>query len=413
MKKKYSRILLSSAMLTASFANAADLYKADPEADASIPLKWSVGLDAVWDDNTNPGGVTDGDETFALSPFTGLSYASVDPQTTIALYSRLGMIYYIDEPESPTSDDSYINSRVGFDLAHRFDERLRFSSRNSLSYELEPDYSQGVTTSRQSGEYLFYSTDNALGYRWTERFGTYTGITLTGVAYDDSVANADRDSYTAYNQLRYQFSQQTVLTGSYRFSQSAGSGLASDSQDQYFIFGAEHRVSASSTIVGGAGLQLREVDNTASDSTANPYLEFSMNTQLNEAFNYSLFVRYGAEDYDTLVSAPGIVPLIEFESKMTLRLGVTTQYRVSPTLKFFGGLNVISASFEEGRTADNLFTPVADQDETLLNVSIGSAVNFTESLIGTLTYNFTNSDSDLADRTYDRSTVTAGLRMEF
>ena len=138
-----------------------------------------------------------------------------------------------------------------------------------------------------------------------------------------------------------------------------------------------------------------------------------MNTQINEAFNYSLFVRYGAEDYDTLVSAPGIVPLIEFESKMTLRLGVTTQYRVSPTLAFFGGLNVISASFEEGRTADNLFTPVADQDETLLNVSIGSAVNFTESLIGTLTYNFTNSDSDLADRTYDRSTITAGLRMEF
>ena len=330
-------------MLTASFVNAADLYKADPEADASIPLKWSVGLDAVWDDNTNPGGITDGDETFALSPFTGLSYASVDPQTTIALYSRLGMIYYIDEPESPTSDDSYINSRVGFDLAHRFDERLRYSSRNSLSYELE----------------------------------------------------------------------QTVLTGSYRFSQSAGSGLASDSKDQYFIFGAEHRVSASSTIVGGAGLQLREVDNTASDSSANPYLEFSMNTQINEAFNYSLFVRYGAEDYDTLVSAPGIVPLIEFESKMTFRLGVTTQYRVSPTLAFFGGLNVISASFEEGRTADNLFTPVADQDETLLNVSIGSAVNFTESLIGTLTYNFTDSDSDLANRTYDRSTVTAGLRMEF
>ena len=109
MKKKYTRILLSSVLLTTSLASAADLYKADPEADVSIPLKWSVGLDAVWDNNTNPGGITDGDETFALSPFTGLSYASVDPQTTIDMYARLGMIYYIDEPESPTSDDSYIN----------------------------------------------------------------------------------------------------------------------------------------------------------------------------------------------------------------------------------------------------------------------------------------------------------------
>jgi hypothetical protein len=413
MKQKYTRILLSSVVLTSSIVTAADLYQADPEADASIPLKWSVGLDAVWDDNTNPGGATDGDETFALSPFAGLSYASVDPQTTIALYARLGMIYYIDEPESPTSDDSYINSRMGFDLSHRFDERLRYSSRNTLSYELEPDYSQGVTTSRQSGEYLYYTTDNSLGYRWSERFGTYTGITLTGVAYDDSVANSDRDSWTAYNQLRYQLSEQTVLTNSYRFSQSAGSGQASDSQDQYLIFGAEHRISATSTIVGGAGLQFREVDNTASDTNTNPYVEFSMNTQANEAFTYSLFVRYGAEDYDTLVGVPGVVPLSEFENKMTLRLGVTTQYRVSPTLLFFGGLNVINSSFEEGRTADNLFTPVADQDETLINASIGSAYNFTDSLIGTLTYNFTDSDSDLVDRSYDRSTITAGLRLEF
>lgn len=80
---------------------------------------------------------------------------------------------------------------------------------------------------------------------------------------------------------------------------------------------------------------------------------------------------------------------------------------------FFGGLNVINSSFEEGRTADGLFTPVADQDETLINASIGSAYNFTDSLIGTLTYNFTDSDSDLVDRSYDRSTITAGLRLEF
>jgi hypothetical protein len=411
MKKKYTRILLSSVLLTTSLANAADLYQADPEADTSIPLKWSVGLDAVWDNNTNPGGITDGDETFALSPFTGLSYASVDPQTTIALYARLGMIYYIDEPESPTSDDSYINSRVGFDLAHRFDERLRYSSRNTISYELEPDYSQGVTTSRQSGEYLFYTTDNSLGYRWTERIGTYTGITLNGVAYDESVANSDRDTWTAYNQLRYQLSEQTVLTNSYRFSQSTGSGLSSDTQDQYLIFGAEHRVNANSTLVGGAGLQFHEVDKTASDSSTNPYLELAINTAVNESFTYSLFVRYGAEVFDTLVAAPTI--LTEFESKMTLRLGVTTQYRISPHLAFFGGLNVISASFEEGTTSVAPFTPVADQEETLINASIGTAYNFTDHLIGTLTFNFTDSDSDFSTRDYDRSTITAGLRLEF
>ena len=137
----------------------------------------------------------------------------------------------------------------------------------------------------------------------------------------------------------------------------------------------------------------------------------AVNTAVNESFTYSLFVRYGAEVFDTLVAAPII--LTEFESKMTLRLGVTSQYRISPTLAFFGGLNVISASFEEGRTSDGLFTPVADQEETLINASIGSAYNFTDHLIGTLTYNFTDSDSDFSTRDYDRSTITAGLRLEF
>jgi hypothetical protein len=411
MKKKHTRILLSSVLLTTSIASAADLYKADPEADASIPLKWSVGLDAVWDNNTNPGGITDGDETFALSPFTGLSYASVDPQTTIALYARLGLIYYIDEPESASSDDTFSNSRVGFDLAHRFDERLRFSSRNTVSYELEPDYSQGVTTSRLSGEYLFYTTDNSLGYRWTERFGTYTGITLNGIDYDESVANADRDTWTAYNQLRYQLSEQTVLTNSYRYSQSKGSGLSSDTEDHYLIFGAEHRVNANSTIVGGAGLQFHEVEKTASDSSTNPYLELAINTAVNESFDYRLFVRYGAEVFDTLIAAP-IIPT-EFDSKMTLRLGVSSQYRISPHLAFFGGLNVISSSFEDGTTSVAPFTPVADQDETVINASIGTAYNFTDHLIGTLTFNFTDSDSDFDTRDYDRSTITAGLRLEF
>ena len=137
----------------------------------------------------------------------------------------------------------------------------------------------------------------------------------------------------------------------------------------------------------------------------------AINTAVNESFTYSLFVRYGAEVFDTLVAAPTI--LTEFDSKITLRLGVTSRYRISPHLAFFGGLNVISASFEEGTTSDGLFTPVADQEETLINASIGAAYDFTDHLIGTLTYNFTDSDSDFSSRDYDRSTITAGLRLEF
>ena len=52
-------------------------------------------------------------------------------------------------------------------------------------------------------------------------------------------------------------------------------------------------------------------------------------------------------------------------------------------------------------------------DETLVNAYIGASLKLTEILTGSLTYNFTNADSDLVGRSYDRSRITLGLSAEF
>jgi len=400
--------IASMAALTASAAYGGGLYQVAEETESSIPLQWSVGMDVIWDDNTTPGpAATDGDETFSLNPFVGVTFASVTPQTTMALYVRLGLVYYLDEPQAAGSDDVYGQSRIGFDLSHRFSERLRFTSRNYLAYELEPDYSYGFGTNRQLGEYLYWSTDNSIGFRWSERFATYTGITLTGLTYDD-VANADRFTWTAYNQLRYQLSPQTVLTGSYRYSETDGDDNASNSTSHYLLAGVEHRVSANTIFVVNAGAQFRDLDGAGGDST-NPYIEFSMRTQVNQDWGYRAFIRYGAEDYDTVV---GIPALAEFANKLTLRAGVSGEYKISPRLAIFGGLNLIASSYEDGRLGPG-GAGVPDQDETLLNAYIGSSLKFTDNLYGTLTYNFTKSDSDIANRDYDRNRISVGVRAEF
>ena len=401
--------LASMAALTASAAYGSGLYQVAEETESSIPLQWSVGMDLVWDDNTTPGpAATDGDETFSLNPYVGVTFASVTPQTTMALYARLGLVYYLDAPQAANTEDVYGQSRIGFDLSHRFTERLRFTSRNYLAYEIEPDYAQGFSTNRQLGEYLYWSTDNSIGFRWSERFATYTGLTLTGLEYDD-IANADRFTWTAYNQLRYQLSPQTVLTTSYRYSETDGSDNASDSTNHYLLVGAEHRVSANTILVVNAGAQLREVDRVGAGNSSDPYLEFSMRTQVNQDWGYRAFIRYGSEDYDTVVLAP---TLAEFDNKPTLRIGVSGEYKISPRLALFGGVNVVSSSYEDGR-----FIPgglaAADQDETLINAYIGSSLKFTDYLYGTLTYNFTNSNSDIANRDYDRNRISVGVRAEF
>lgn len=398
---------LISALAVAS-ASAKGLYYVPNDTEESIPVSWSVGLNAIWDDNTTPTGAGPEDETFSLNPFVGMSFVRVTPQTTWDVYARLGVIYYLDEPNAIGSDDTFGQARAGVNLTHRFNERLRLTSRNFISYELEPDYSYGFATTRQLGEYLYWQTDNALGYRWTERFATYTGFQLTGLDYDN-VADSDRFTWTLYNQFRYQLTPQTVATGTYRYSETDGDGRASDSTNQYLLVGLEHRFSPNTILVANAGAQLRDVD--GGDNSTSPYLELTLRSQVNQQFMVRGFVRYGLEVYDTVQNAGGGT-LIEFDGRQTLRVGVSGEYQVSPSLSVFGGVDLITTSFEDGRLLAG--GPLGgDRDETLVNAYIGASMKITEYLYGTLSYNHTTSDSDFAFRDYDRNRVSLGLRAEF
>ena len=403
MKTKLTLGVISALAMAA--AQGKGLYYVPNDTEEAIPLKWSVGITATYDDNTTPAapGFND-DETFSLNPYVGLSFVSVSPQTTWDVYARLGVIYYLDEPKANGADDVYTQARAGVNLTHRFNERLRLTSRNFLSYELEPDYSYGFATTRQTSEYLYWQTDNSLGYRWTERFATISGFQLTGLDYDSDVPNADRFTWTLYNQFRYQLSPQSVLTASYRYSETEGDGLATDSTNQYFLVGMEHRFTPNTIAIVNVGAQVRDVD--GGDNSTNPFLEVNLRTQVNTQLALRTFVRYGVEDYDTVFGNT------QFDERLTLRVGVSGTYEISPSLSLYGGLDLVNTSYESGRTV-TVGAPLGDQDETLVNAYIGASLKLTEILTGSLTYNFTDSDSDLPSRDYDRNRITVGLSAEF
>jgi hypothetical protein len=408
-----------------SSAHAQGLYYSGDENKESLPLKWIVGADVVFDDNVNPTaiGVGSGESGTSINPYVGVTFISISPQTTWDVYARLGLVYYFDQP-STLQDDVYTQSRVGVDFTHNFSERLRFSSRNFIAYELEPDYSYGFATSRQTGEYFYWQTDNSLGYRWTERFATYTGIQLTGLDYDSSVPNSDRLTWQPYLQGRYQLSPQTVLTGDYRFAQTTGDGAASDATDHYLLAGVEHRFSATTILIARAGAQFHEVDSAGSDNSVSPYVELALNSQINTRFSVRSFLRYGLENYDTVRAVPNTVlpPALtyEFDSRETLRLGVAGEYAISPRFSLFGGLDYIPSNFEDGRLVNPPAVPIpgvpvtaGGYSEDIFNGYIGLSVKFNDYLYGTLSYNHTTSSSDLLGGDYDRNRVSVGLRAEF
>jgi hypothetical protein len=321
----------------------------------------------------------------------------------------LGLIYYMDAPGA--MDDVNSQSRAGINLTHRFSERLRFSSRNYISYEMEPDYTAGYASSRATGEYFFWNSDNSIGFRWTERFGTYTGLRLSGVQYDETNYN-NRLSWEIYNQCRYQLSPQTVLTLDTRYGQTAGDGISSDYDDQYYLIGVEHRFSPNTVGVVRTGLQLHSVSDGNTDNSS-PYLEFALSSQINNQLSVSAHARYGIEGYDSVQSLP-VIGLVEYDDRQTLRFGLSAQYALSPMFSIFGGLDYIPSTYASGRDLEApFFASVPDFDEDIINAHIGLSVKFNDRFTGSLTYNFTTSSSDFNGGDYDRNRISLGLSAEF
>lgn len=408
------KINLSAGMcglLLAGSATAQSLYYVGSEAQETIPLKWVVGMSAFYDDNVNAGGFGPEQDSFGLNPYVGLSFVTITPQTTWDVYARLGLIYYFDAP--PGVDDVNSQSRLGVNLTHRFNERLRFSSRNFVSYEINPDYSYGYASSAQTGEYFFWQSDNSLGYRWSERLATYTGFKLTGTTFADS-DNSDNDQvgWEVYNQFRYQLGPQTVLTADYRYAPTYSGGNASDYTDQFLLIGAEHRFSPNTIGIVRGGVQFHDVEN--GENYTSPYLEFAMNSQVNQQFSVRAYARYGIEGYDTVQYDPK-AGLVEYNDSTALRLGISSEYVISPTFSVFGGIDYLPTWFEGG---ESLTTPpypggIPNLEQQIYNLNLGVSMKLNEMLTGTVSYNFTDSTSDIDGQDYTRNRINVGLSAEF
>lgn len=409
MKNKIATLFATAAAVGYAAANQG-LYYIGSEAQESMPLKWVVGADLTYDDNVTPGTLSK-NESFGITPYVGLSFVNMTPQTTWDVYARLGLLYYFDEPTAIGADDTYTQARAGVNVTHRFSDRLRLSSRNFLAYELEPDYAQGFATTRQVGEYLYWQTDNALGYRWTERLATYTGFTLTDLDYQDSDIQ-DRFTWSLYHQFRYQLNpQQTVLTFDYRYADTQAGSVASDSTDNYILLGVEHRFSPNTIMIARAGAQIHDVDD--GDTSTSPYAEVTVRSQVNEQLMVRGFARYGYEVYDT-AQAIGL-SIYDFDQRTALRIGVSGEYALSPMFTIFSGIDFITADLEEGRWVGGAAGPLTASgfSQDLFNIYLGLSVKFNDNLYGTFTYNYTDSSSDMVGQDYDRNRVSLGLRYEF
>lgn len=363
----------------------------------SLPLEFTGTVNLGWDDNVTPTSKANRDDSASYTSLNvGANYLNIDSQTKIDFNLKLGVLYYIDDIESANS--TYSDSRMRLNVFHNVSEVLRFSTRNYVFYGLEPDYNYGAVNDRSNDEYLFFSTDNSVSYKWTDRLGTSTGIRYSQLNNGGDSSDSDRKNLNLYNQFRYVLSQQAVSTLDYRYGMAdVSNGL--DSDNHKILAGVEYRLNKTATLVAKAGAQYRKVDSR--DAQTDPTFEFAYMQRVNEQFRVRANLAYDTNDYGTSFTGAN------FDSNQSFRLSLAGDYTLSQKLHLTGGLNYVAN--------DYIGVGRSDDEVDVLNLSIGATYKMMENLAANINYNYTNSsdDGDTLGRDYDRNRVQAGLTYTF
>jgi outer membrane autotransporter protein len=82
-------------------------------------------------------------------------------------------------------------------------------------------------------------------------------------------------------------------------------------------------------------------------------------------------------------------------------------------VSIFGGVDYIPVTFDDGNLVSGAGpATVSGLDEDLINLYVGVSLKLTENLYTSLSYNYSDSSSDLR-QDYDRNRVNLGVRFEF
>ena len=214
---------------------------------------------------------------------------------------------------------------------------------------------------------------------------------------------------TLYNDFRYQLSDRTVATLTYRNADVSADGAVTDSTNHFILAGLEHRFNRKSTGVIRAGAQVRDVEGGSSGNS--PYVEGSFRTAVNSQFSLRSYVRYGVEDFARNVFNPDTFINAFYSNTDTLRLGVTGTYSLSEDLSLSGGINYASLKYND-LYVSTFGLGASSVDEELLNVFVGVNLRVSDNVSVNARYNFEDLTSD-AGRAYDRNRFSLGASTQF
>lgn len=375
-------------------ANAQGLFDVNPNEteSESSPLRYNAGVTFGYDDNVNPtSGLADDSSTYARA-LLGANLVTRNARTSWDINAVVSQTRYFDTD----ANQDTTNARLAFNLNHRVSDRVRVVSRSFFNYGLDLGNFYGAITNRQLDEFIYFSTDNAVGYRWNDRLATYTGVSFSTLDYQGS--SNDVDSIGLYNTFRYSVSPNTIMTASYRYTNSRYEVGGADRSSQYATLGFETKISDTAAVSADFGAQF-------SSETA-PFAQISYVNRLTDQFRARAFARYSMEDTDTTFNGG------RYDDKQTFRVGFAADYTLSPKVVLTVGGNYSQSDYAQGS-----LPALTDADWDLLNLYAGVNFRVNEAVSLRTSINYTDSDATNlpagSNRDYDRLRYELGLNYAF
>lgn len=363
---------------------------------SSLPFHVSASVRGGYDDNVNTASFNPQGSTF-INLNLAATYAFGSARTAVNLQTNGGITQYFDEPGGTQYD---FNPNITFSITHKATPRLTLALTTYAALQNQPDFVNNAGLNRRSGSFFYTSNKFSAAYRWKPRFSTVTSYTLATIWYDDSAAGSfeNRFEQTFGNEFRFLVWPTTTVVGDLRYGIITYDTAPRDSISYFLLGGFDHNFSPRFNISTRAGVEIRTYENF--EDRMDPYFEGTLSYSLGPHMTLSWNNRYSIEEPDVLGS-PG---------RTTFRSGLTGSYKITARITA-----TLAAYYQhdanDGTISFFFISPPFAEDSITLSLAARYAINHTWG--AELGYDFTDVESDIPFRGYNRSRFYGGVNFTF
>lgn len=404
MRSVFLKGLCLSALL-AGEALAMSLYDTAPAIGLPVSqaVQYTLSVRVGYDDNINSSYRSKTPSIYTGADL-GVSYSDFESTTKTHYNASLGATYYFKKAYS-TNHKWFSNTSVGGGITHSFSERCTYSLNANVRYQPEPDYANGMSTSRAQGDCFNWSISNAVTRSIDTRWSWSLNASYSGNFYMEKMYEYDDRQYlNGSASLRVKTSELVSynLSLTYRYDMKK-SGYGYNSNNLYATLGTSRSLTPYSSMNVSIGVQQKIIHR---DKIWTPTVRLGYNRKVVEGFSINLYGSLDNENVDTYRGSLG-----SYLSNPSVRVGFSGSYTWSPDLSLMFGCSYYTSEYTRGEHG------MQSHKRYTITPNVGASFRITDKIRGTISYTHTISNSSYGyygrSSKYHRNNVTFSATYTF